>query len=220
MKIALLTQREETDKYGAPIDIMESAYIRFFSDLGFLTIPISNYSNNIKELMDLSEVQLLVLTGGGSLSDKFYNEDYKYPEQARREQIERELLERAFKKEISVLAICRGMQYINGYFGGRISRLNHLKIKRINGEEHLVKNIKSGEIFGVNNYHNDGIYLEDLAQLAEPLCIDEDNNVVEAFNILDRKILAIQWHPERHFETEESREITLCLIKEFLEKTY
>lgn len=70
----------------------------------------------------------------------------------------------------------------------------------------------------VNQYHNDGIMLEDLAPGFTPLAIDQENGVVEAFISGAKKILAIQWHPERPFASREAREKTTTLIREFLEQ--
>lgn len=70
----------------------------------------------------------------------------------------------------------------------------------------------------INNFHEDVIYTEDLAPCFEPLAIDLENNVVEAFGSEEMKILALQWHPERPFLTSKAAEETRRLIIEFMQK--
>ena len=73
-----------------------------------------------------------------------------------------------------------------------------------------------GEQWLVNQYHNDGIFLADLAPDLEVLAVDRDNGVVEAFTVSGERILALQWHPERPFSDQGTREKTSKLIREFL----
>lgn len=215
MKIALITQREDTDQYGVPIDVLESAYIRFLNQLGYRTLPVSNYESSAEELFDLAGVNLVVLTGGGSLPLHYYKKDYGYANQPHRDRLEERLLSEAFERNLAVLAICRGMQFVNGYFGGKVSRLENLAELRTNGEDHLVTWDNSERIH-VNNYHNDGIYLADLAEKARAIAIDRENGTVEAFEIRGKKLLALQWHPERPFKTEEAQMQSMSLVENFL----
>lgn len=216
MKIALVTQREEIDQYGIPIDIMESAYIGFLNQLGYRTIPVSNYESCAEKLFDIEGVELLVLTGGGSLPARYYKRDYGYSIQLNRDILEEGMMLAAFSKKIAVLAICRGMQYVNGYFGGKVSRLDDLVEPRIIGNDHLVTLNNSEKIF-VNNYHNDGIYLEDIAKQADVIALDVENGTVEAFVISEKKLLALQWHPERPFKTKGAQDQSAKLIQNFLQ---
>lgn len=216
MKIALVTQREDVDQYGLPIDIMESAYISFFNQLGYRTLPVSNFESGAKKLFDIAGVDLLVLTGGGSLPSRYYKKDYGYATQPHRDETEEELLVEAFKRNIAVLAICRGMQFVNGYLGGKVSKLEELNVLRKNGDDHPVAWDRSEQIY-VNHYHNDGIYLSELAVGANVVAIDRANGTVEAFEIRDKKLLALQWHPERLFKTEAAKIQSTRMVEKFLQ---
>ncbi len=218
MKIAFITQREELDKYGVPIDVLESPYISFLAELGFTPLPVSNFISldSIERLFEIDCPKLLVLGGGGSLQKDFYDADYGYTEQVNRDKLEARLLEDALKKKIPILAICRGMQFINGYFGGKVSKLANLTEERPMGKDHPVQVLANGSTCKVNNFHNDGIFTENLCSLAKASHVDTINNVVEAFTMQEKRILALQWHPERRFEAQADRQASIELVQNFL----
>lgn len=66
----LITQREGTDKYGVPVDSLESNYIRYFSNLGCELYPVSNFISRTGYLFD-QDVELLILTGEALLAVSF-----------------------------------------------------------------------------------------------------------------------------------------------------
>ena len=209
----LITQREGTDKYGVPVDSLESNYIRYFSNLGCELYPVSNFISRTGYLFD-QDVELLILTGGGSLSGEFYHPVKPETDSPCRDYIEKALFEEAIKSQIPVLAICRGMQYVNALLGGSISVLSGLPVLRRVGEDHPVS--FGEEIVYVNNYHNDGVYLNQLATDLTPIGIDKENGVVEAFMSDAHKTLGVQFHPERNIQDYESRGFIDLLIENFI----
>lgn len=215
MKIALISQREQVDKYGVPIDVMESVYIRFFESMGICTVPVSNFMARPQEMFEMENVIAVVLTGGGSLPTKYYDEDYGYEVQSNRDFTEKTLLQEAILRHVPVIGICRGMQFINGYFGGKVSNLQGLQASRAMGKDHTAN--LYGEEISVNNYHNDGIYEKNLAINLDIICKDVENKVVEAYYCKEKKILGIQWHPERKFSDAVAAEKTAILVKKFIE---
>lgn len=210
----LITQRESTDAYGENIDVLEAAYIRYFLELGIQVQPVSNFLPDLEKALADEVFDGLVLTGGGSIPPEYYRQPHTHRLQPHRDRTEKALIHLCRERDKPILAICRGMQYINGLWGGRISRLDNLKIPRPVRVDHPVE--IAGREWMVNQYHNDGILLEDLAPGFLPLAIDRENGAVEAFTSEKEKILAIQWHPERPFISQEAREKTTALIKEFL----
>ena len=195
---ALITQKEITNEFGVQCDCIESNYITFFEELNVELIPVSNFQN--KKIKS----DFLILTGGGEIDDS----------QANRNMTEKELFEKAISNKTPVIGICRGMQYINIILGGKIKKLNNLNIKREIGKEHKIK-LYNNTIF-VNNYHNNGIYTDDLAKGLEIIALDEENGIVEGYISKEPKILGLQWHPERAFNNNISKELTIKLIKNFL----
>lgn len=208
---ALITQREVTDTYGEPADMLEARYVTYFSQLGIELYPVSCFSAHPETL--LPDANVLILTGGGSLSSRFYREQRPEGTQPHRDETERSLIMRFREAGKPILAICRGMQYINALLGGKISRLDHLSVERPVRVDHPV--MIRGEEWLVNQYHNDGIFLDDLANGLEPLAIDVENGVVEAFCVPGEQILALQWHPERPFADKHTGERTRDMIRIF-----
>lgn len=210
---ALITQREAADRYGELTDVLEARYVSYFTEMGVEVYPVSNFLSHPERL--LPDADGLILTGGGDLPARFYREQRAEGRQSHRDEAERRLIKRFRESGKPVLAICRGMQYINALWGGTISRLDNLNVERPVRVDHPVE--VAGEEWLVNQYHNDGIFLEDLAKGLEPLALDRENGVVEAFTIPGERILALQWHPERPFADRRTEERTAEMIRIFLE---
>lgn len=208
---AIITQRQINDKYGIPCDMLESLYVNYFQEIGIDVYPISNFVNLNIHFLD--GVDLLILTGGGDVPQNYYDKEYEVTPQAKRDALEAFLLQEAINRNIKVLGICRGMQFINGFLGGKISKLDKLSIKRKIGENHKV--IYEDKELIVNNFHNDGIYKNNLATSLKVLAEDKENNVIEAY--FGKNILGLQWHPERFGDNNLEKEQTKEIINRFLQ---
>lgn len=214
---ALITQREGVNQYGDPTDVLEAAYIRFYELLGFIPVPVSNHTKNYEKLFD-EKVDLLIVVGGGSLNPKYYDRMHNDELQPHRDATEEKMIRYCIAHGIPIIATCRGMQYINVLFGGKLSYHPKLKVKRPRSEDHKVLLLKENREIYVNNYHQDCIYESGLAECLTPIAIDTDNGVVEAYESEEMKILGLQWHPERRFETENSLEETRRIVLDFISK--
>lgn len=114
----LITQRESTDAYGEDIDVLEAAYVRYFAELRIQVQPISNFlPDQGKSLID-EAFDGLVLTGGGYVSPEYYRQPHAHRRQPHRDQTEKTLIRLCRERARPILAICRGMQYLNGLYGG------------------------------------------------------------------------------------------------------
>lgn len=214
MKRALITQRQRTDSHGALIDVLERAYVAYFEMLGYIVIPVPNYTQNLSAYWRL-EIDLVILSGGGDVPGKYcmpQTDDVDSPE---RDEIERQLLRGAVDRKIPIIAICRGMQFVSGYLGGFVSHLKDLKVTRPIGQEHPI--LLNGEVVQVNNFHNDGIYKQGLAKSLTPIGIDSENDVVEVYESKPLRILGLQCHPERAMSDGVSRQVIDELIRNFLQ---
>ncbi len=216
---ALITQREGVNQYGDPTDVLESAYVRFYELLGFIPVPVSNHTKNFEKLFE-EKVDLLIVVGGGSLGKENYDKDHNDDLQSHRDIMEEKLIRYCVAHNIPVIATCRGMQYVNVLYGGRLYYHPKLKVKRPRGVDHYVYLPKEDRSIIVNNYHKDIIFKESLAPCFTPLAVDLENGVIEAYESEEMKVLGLQWHPERRFETanaqEETRKIVLDFIKKFV----
>ena len=127
------------------------------------------------------------------------------------------------KEEKPILGICRGSQLINTALGGTLyqdipSEIETTLIHR-QGEPHSAPshevNITEGtplaSLFGEKRAPVNSLHHQSTKKLGEGLCImaRADDGVIEAAYMPSRKFLwAIQWHPERSFDTDErSRKI-------------
>lgn len=172
---------------------------------------MSNYTRVLQQYYN-TKPDGAALTGGGILASTAYDYVKLGLVQENRDKIERALIEYALETQIPLLGICRGMQQINAYFGGRTSSFDNLREARAVRVEHPVT--MKERTFNINNYHNDGVFINGLGHGLEPLIIDEANGVVEAF--WTSGVLAVQWHPERPMTDISGRTITDKLIVRFL----
>ncbi len=214
---ALITQREGVNQYGDPTDILEAAYIRFYELLGFIPVPVSNHTKNF-ELLFENKVDLLIVVGGGSLSPVYYDREHDDGLQPHRDATEEKLIKYCVAHGIPIIATCRGMQYLNALYGGKLAYHPKLKTKRPRGEDHRVWLVKEERYIYVNNYHRDCIFEGSLAPCFTPVAVDTENGVVEAYESEEMKILGLQWHPERRFGTANSQEETRKIVLDFIGK--
>ncbi len=214
---ALITQREGVNQYGDPVDILESAYIRFYELLGFIPKTVSNFTKNV-EMLFSKKRDLLIVVGGGSLPPEVYDHPHEDELQPNRDYMEEQVIHYCVAHGIPIIATCRGMQYINVMFGGKLWYHPKLPVTRTRGVDHQVWLVKEERSIWVNNYHSDCIFQEGLAPCFEPLALDLENGIVEAFGSEQMKILALQWHPERRFETANAYEETRKIILDFIQR--
>ena len=212
---ALITQREQLDSYGVPIDVLESTYVTYFEHLGVDLFQISNFTANLDEILDANNFDLIILTGGGSIPSRFYKEEHNDFLQLNRDRLEWALMEYSSKNRVPILAICRGMQYMNAFLGGKITKFATPKEGRPIGKEHYITLGDETKI-SVNNYHNDGGFKNDMAKELELIGLDVENEVVEAIYSDKMNWLGLQWHPERLMRDLFSKDKCNGLIKEFI----
>lgn len=212
---ALITQREQLDTHGVPIDVLESTYVTYFEQLGVDLYQLSNFTSHLDKILKENSFDFIILTGGGSIPSKFYREGHNDFHQLNRDRLELQLMEYSLKNNIPILAICRGMEYMNAFLGGEITKFKILKDSRPIGKEHNII-LGDGTKISVNNYHNDGVYKNNVPEGIEIIGLDVENDVVEAIYSQKMKWLGLQWHPERLMEDEFSKEKCNAIIQEFI----
>ena len=176
---------------------------------------------------DLDKYDVLVLSGGGDMGIK----SGAYGDQTEdlliggikeeRDELERQLLERAYEHKMPVLGICRGMQVMNVFLGGTLWP----DINQGGFDGGLHRDGEGGEPpigdiphwtkmeekeFEVTSHHHQGV-----RELGKGLQImsESSDGMIEAVKHESLPWFAVQWHPER---TEEG--LGRALPREWLRK--
>ncbi len=166
----------------------------------------------------LGEMDGFVFQGGADIASKTYHEEAiengRWPGDPHRDQYELKLMDYAFKKKKPVLAICRGFQLANVYFGGTLYQdlklVTNTPVEHRNAElydkishqvvctpESLLKTIYQKNELTVNSVHHQGV-----KTLGKDLIVDAhspEDKLIEAFhykNLDDHYVVGVQWHPE------------------------
>ena len=206
--LVAISQRQEKNKHGEDIDVMEHSLISYFEKFGIELVVISNKTKNIQNYLE--KVEGIILSGGNDIDPLTFGGERKENLSLAplRDEVEKKMLQFAIEKKIPVLGICRGMQFINVFFGGKIVRESHPV--RVNHEI-----IMEDENTIVNSFHEDAIHEDILSPSLNAFAIANDG-VIEAFFHPEYPIVGIQWHPERE---SPDQEFNSRLIKSFIEKT-
>ena len=104
-----------------------------------------------------------------------------------------------FKDEIPIFGICLGHQSIAQAFGGKVVRAKHMmhgktSIVETKGECPIFN--KMPETFRATRYHSLIVEQENLPNVIVPTAYSTDDHEIMAFQIKDRPIYGVQFHPE------------------------
>jgi len=191
-----ITMRSDTEKmYSETRDALSrdlSAYVRNIFPKAVL-IPLLNDGvqavNGIKRL----GINGIILSGGNT-----------WGEDPVRDETEIGILKFCLRNEIPMLGICRGMQVLVIFFGGRMER----EIGNVSGESHagtshyiylkdcdLIKSPYKNKKIKVNSYHDQGVLEKNVSGLK--VFAVTKGGVVEGIYHPAKPIIGVQWHPER-----------------------
>jgi N5-(cytidine 5'-diphosphoramidyl)-L-glutamine hydrolase len=187
MKRIGITQRREAVPGRNEIrDELDVEWGMILWKLGIIAIPLHSGIVELASYLDQLALDGFILSGGNDLGES--------PE---RDQLEAGVLDYAKIKNLPVLGVCRGMQFINYYLGGSlVSVKNHVATRHtLYGD--LAQDYK-GKM--VNSYHNQAIRSENLSSELIAIAYSEDQ-VIEAVKHQSYPWLGIMWHPEREKPT-------------------
>ena len=196
-------------------------------------IPIMLPLTEDEEMLDrlLGTVQGILLTGGQDVNPLLYGEEPL--EQCgeistERDAMEAKLLGMAIERDVPVLGICRGIQFLNAYLGGTLyqdlpsqhpSETQHHQCPPYDKPVHRVDLMAEGslakllkkESLCVNSYHHQAI--KKLADKLNVMAVSEDG-ITEAVEMPGKRFVwAVQWHPELSWQRDED---CLRIFKEFV----
>ncbi len=185
-----------------------------------LVVPYEN-TEFIDDMLDLASG--VVLSGGGDLHSKYYNEEL-HPKAAlindHRDTFEIELCKKALERDMPIFCICRGTQLLNVVLGGTLHQHIEGHVKHENDIDDVIHSatvVKGGYLdemfenktFTVNSIHHQAI--KDVAESIEVLAYCD--NIVEAVKVKDKTfVVGVQYHPERIYDNVESK----LLFDEFI----
>ncbi len=209
-------------------DALFSDYVSFFEKFGCTLVFIPNATGNIESYFTGFPIEGIILSGGNDLSSEFTGQkavDIRNPAPLR-DLMEKKLLDLAVKQEIPVLGICRGMQFINCYFGGSLTQ--NIESEKVSKKYHI-RNTHSVtlcdksavDFFGkgaieVNSYHHQGLKREQVSSELKIMAVSSKDGLVEALFHPLSPVAGVQWHPER---SGSSFEDDSKLVRAFINRT-
>ena len=181
MKMVAITQRVSVvPAYGERRDCLDQAWTKFLAACGLLPILLPNVTEVALALCEGADIAGLILTSGDDLAVLGGNT----PE---RDAVESAVLDRAERRRLPVLGVCRGMQVIQQRFA--------IPLRRVEGHVTPRQVIRIyGELKEVNSYHRFAAL--DSRPPLNVWAVAADG-VVKAIRHSAQPITGIMWHPER-----------------------
>jgi N5-(cytidine 5'-diphosphoramidyl)-L-glutamine hydrolase len=186
-----ITQRvDKSNTYKEQRDALDQRLVDWVIEAGFIPVPIPNNLVNLsnaeinystlEDWLQALNIDAILLSGGNDIGKVL-----------ERDLTEHYLLAWADKNRKPVLGICRGMQIMGVYSGGKLIEVNgHVKT------HHQLQVVSKNQKFSkyVNSYHS--LVLQECPNKFELLAISEDGSI----EAIVHKYLpweAWMWHPER-----------------------
>lgn len=160
------------------------------------------------DIKDASGCQGLLLCGGGDIEPHRYGQENAGSKnfEPLRDEMEFQLVKDFMGAGLPILGICRGLQVLNAALGGTLiqdlpTAPTHAWEESTGDKQHLVQAQENsflcklyGREFPVNSAHHQGA-----GQIAPGLQIaaQAPDGVIEALCCPEKKVYALQWHPER-----------------------
>ncbi len=196
IKVGISLRVENIKKHNERRDTISQDCIKFCNRAGFMPILIPNNLIDTKEFLKSMNLDMLIFSGGDNIGDD--------PE---RDITEKNMVEFAIKNKIPSLGVCRGMQFFNKYFGGKIQHSfnkTHVKTRhKIKFTDKKIKEILGKKSSVVNSYHENLVKSENLGKELESFGIANQDNTIEAFYHKKYPIIGVMWHPEREHNFEK-----------------
>lgn len=193
----------------------ESDMLRYVTREGILPVLIPDVDSSL--LTDiLAEMDGFILQGGSDLAPQTYGEEPigQWKGDAYRDQYELKILDYAIKNSKPVLAVCRGFQLMNAYFGGTLyqdipTQVSHAGIHRsaelydtIRHPITFVPGSFLDKSYGpIENPYVNTVHHQAVKTLGKDLEVyaTSDDGFIEAFGYTkepEGKVMGVQWHPE------------------------
>ena len=163
MKLIAISQRCDYFPQSSEFrDCLDVNFSPMLGDMGYQPLLIPSRIKNIERYLSSIEIHGFILSGGNNIG-----------ESPQRDQIESVILSYSKSRKIPLLGICRGMQFINHYQGGRLSKTSgHTNVSHVISGE-LTQNL----LIEVNSFHDFGLLRHDLGKDLNPTAFSDDGEV-------------------------------------------
>jgi putative glutamine amidotransferase len=200
------------DAVGQAFSLVSEDYLKSIERAGGVPIGLSLLSDDALAAV-VERLDGILLTGGEDVDPKRYGEtvDYRFGRLSlERDEFEFRLIAAALASGKPILAICRGLQILNVYFGGTLykdvedfgSALTHNfdrnprwytshKVKLLHP---VLKQLYDSDVIETNSYHHQSV--KDVAVDLEVAAVAPDGVVEALVHKQLPQVLALQWHPE------------------------
>lgn len=221
------------DHFTSAIDDPLSIY-----QAGGLPMPITLIDDDgyIESVLD--RLEGLMLIGGSDVSPSYYGQPYKKGLghlDPVRDKFELKLIDKAVRRNIPLFGICRGLQLLNVYFGGTLVQdidryhetdINHAgyigpkwspahKVKL--AKDHMLYPCFGKEELEVNSFHHQ--IIDKLGDGLEIAATAEDGIIEAIVHSQYPFLLAVQWHPEMMFQTDQEQLKLFQLFVDYIQNS-
>ncbi len=194
--IGISMRRVQASGYEDPREALSTDWFRCLQDLfpQAVILPIPNNKESVKRLLANVNFGGIILSNGNNIGSE--------PE---RDEAERALLNHCLERDIPLMGVCRGFQFILTEFGIPLCEKveEHVsKQHQVTLVDNLFKKHESPSEIRVNSFHDQGVLLGGLEVPLKPLAESSDG-LLEGFYHQSKPLLAIQWHVERPHQDQE-----------------
>ena len=192
---------------------MRNTYARAIEMAGGIPIIIPETADTMQISQTLDLLDGMLMSGGEDVHPKFYGDTISAfcgEIDEDRDNYEFLLMRETMKRKMPMLAICRGIQILNVLMGGTLyqdlptehpSEVNHSQSEGLVLDAHEVDILPDTELYkivgknrmAVTSRHHQAV--KDVAPGMRVAAWSPDS-IVEAAEIPELSILAVQWHPE------------------------
>lgn len=201
-------------------------YVPFFEKLGVVVVLVPNNLSDPCAYIEALDVQGLILSGGGDIAPERYHQRNTASVNISpiRDETETRLMTMAVDRNLPVFGICRGLQFINTFFGGSLVQDIPTEITAsINHDDNThpvkitdprVEAAIGANTIRVNSFHHQGVTQDILAPSLDVFAVSPPDGIIEGVMHRTLPVMGVQWHPERLVPSEE---FDHCLVRAFLQ---
>lgn len=180
-RIAISQRRDDIINRNEIREGVDTRLTKFIWSIGFTPIPLCSECLNLSGYLEDLEPDGFVLSGGNNIGTS-YQRDF----------LEEQVLIYSKKNNVPVIGICRGMQFINHFQGGKLNQIeNHVSTRHEIFGPLIPKNSRE-----VNSFHEFALTEKDIGKDLISIAWSNDH-IIEAFKHKLFPWIGIMWHPER-----------------------